>query len=252
MVICSAASRGPREYVQLLSREASPFSPLKMPGDFSVCVCISPPPQPQFHCSPADSLRPCLVPTRRPPDPRKKNVVFADALGLALTSVRHFTRAFFDEEPLVLALASLRALRPLSSPTYTLDFSPPTQDYGRYREQLTRKLVCLEQCAVQGAAVAGTVRVRNVGYEKRVTLRVSYDGWCNHYDLPCTYLFDTRRGGDTDSFSFRMPLPVGTERAEFCICYWCAGEEYWDNNDGKNYSLHKEGKGKGYLQGPYW
>ncbi|KAG8574202.1 hypothetical protein GDO81_009090 [Engystomops pustulosus] len=223
-----------------------------MPGDFSMCVCLSPPPPHHFRLPSTKSLRPCLAPTRRPPDPRKKGVIFADALGLALTTVRHISRPLFDEDPLVLALASLRAMRPLSSPTYTLDFQAPTVDYSSFRTRLSQQQVCLEQCAVQGAAVAGTVRVRNIGYEKRVTLRVSYDNWKSHYDLPCSYLRDPCGGGETDTFSFRLPLPLDTQRAEFCICFWCQGTEHWDNNGGKNYTLTKEIELHNYSQGTYW
>ncbi|XP_018419196.1 PREDICTED: protein phosphatase 1 regulatory subunit 3C-like [Nanorana parkeri] len=223
-----------------------------MPGDFSMCLCLSPPPPPQFCRPSTGTLRPCLAPFPRPPDPRKKGVVFADALGLALTSVRHISRPFFDEDPLVIALASLRALRPFSTSTYTLDFQPPAHDYSSFRARLAQQHVCLEQCAVQGAAVAGTVQVHNLGYQKRVTLRVSYDNWKSHYDLPCSYLRDPYGGGETDMFSFRLPLPPGTQRAEFCICFWCQGEEHWDSNGGKNYALHKEGEHSRYLHNMYW
>ncbi|XP_068128398.1 protein phosphatase 1 regulatory subunit 3C-like [Hyperolius riggenbachi] len=227
-----------------------------MPGDFSMCLCLSPLAPTLLRRPSAAALRPCLVPTPRPPDPRKKGVVFADALGLALTSVRHFSRQLFDEDPLMLALASLRALRPLTNPftnpVYTLDFQSPTLDYSAFRAKLSLLQVCLEQCAVQGAAVAGTVRVRNLGYEKRVTLRVSYDNWKSHYDLPCTYLRDPYGGRETDTFSFRLPLPPDTRRAEFCVCFWCQGKEYWDNNDGKNYILHKEAEQSRYIQNVYW
>ncbi|KAG9488602.1 protein phosphatase 1 regulatory subunit 3C-like [Eleutherodactylus coqui] len=223
-----------------------------MPGDFSMCLCLSPPPPHQLCFPSAKSLRPCLAPTPRPTHPRKKGVVFADAVGLALTSVRHFSRQLFDEDPLVLALASLRVLRPLSNPMYTLDFQPPTQDYSGFRARLARKHVCLEQCAVQGAVVAGTVCVNNIGYEKRVTLRVSYDNWKSHYDLPCSYLHDPYGGGKTDTFSFRFPLPSGTQQAEFCICFWCQGTEYWDNNGGQNYIVNKETRIQTYTHNGYW
>ncbi|XP_072255911.1 protein phosphatase 1 regulatory subunit 3C-like [Pyxicephalus adspersus] len=222
-----------------------------MPGDFSMCLCLSPPPPPQLHRPPKGTLRPCLVPSPRAPDPRKKGVVFADALGLALTTVCHFSRPLFDEDPLVLALASLRAMRPFSNSTYTLDFQPPAHDYTRFRDKLNQQQVCLEQCAVQGAAVAGTIKVRNLGYEKKVTLRVSYDNWQSHYDLACSYLRDPYGAGGTDMFSFRLPLPPGTQWAEFCICFWCEGKEHWDNNGGKNYTLHKESEHRRYLQNVY-
>ncbi|KAM9310985.1 protein phosphatase 1 regulatory subunit 3C-like [Gastrophryne carolinensis] len=223
-----------------------------MPGDFSMCLCLNPPRPPHLQRPPPATLRSCLVPTPRPPDPRKKGVVFADTLGLALTTVRHFTRTLFDEDNLSLALASLRALRPISNSTYTLDFNPPTNDYSSFRAKLAKQNVCLEQCAIQGAAVAGTVRVRNIGYEKRVTLRVSYDDWKSHYDLPCSYLHDPYGGGETDTFSFRLSLPLGTQQAEFCIYFWCQGEEHWDNNADKNYSLHRKAAQSGYHQVVYW
>ncbi|XP_053319057.1 protein phosphatase 1 regulatory subunit 3C-like [Spea bombifrons] len=220
-------------------------------GDFSI-LCLSPLGSHQLRRSPSGVLRPCLTQTPRPPDPRKKGVVFADALGLALTSICHFSPSLLEEDHLGLALASLRALRTLSSTAYTLDFRPPSQDYADFRSRLAQQQVCLEQCAVQGAAVVGTVRVRNLGYEKRVTLRVSYDKWNSHFDLPCSYLHDPHGGATTDSFSFRLPLPLGTEQAEFCLCFWCQGQEFWDNNHGTNYALHKAAEGSGYMQRTMW
>ncbi|KAM4677267.1 protein phosphatase 1 regulatory subunit 3C-like [Discoglossus pictus] len=225
-----------------------------MPVDFSVCLCLSPPPSVHLRLTPSATLRPCLAPTPRPPDPNKKGkgVVFADALGFALTTVRHFISPPFEEDSFMLALASLRILRPLSNPTYTLDFPQPAMDYAHFRTKLMEQLVSLEQCAVQGAAVAGTVRVRNVGYQKRVTLRVTYDAWQTYNDLPCSYMRDLHCGGETDSFFFRLPLPMGTHFAAFCICFWCEGQEYWDNNNGQNYVLHKEPEHGGSMQRPYW
>ncbi|KAM8973498.1 protein phosphatase 1 regulatory subunit 3C-like [Pelodytes ibericus] len=222
-----------------------------MPGDFSI-ICLSPPAPHQLCFPSTGSLRPCLAQKPRPQHPRKKGVVFADALGLALTTIRHFSPSFFDDDSLGLALASLRSLRPVSSPSYFLDFRPPSQDYTEFRSRLVQQQVCLEQCAVQGSAVAGTVRVRNIGFEKRVTLRVSYNGWHTHYDLCCSYLRDPRGGGDTDSFSFRLPIPIGTGQAEFCICFWCQGQEYWDNNNGQNYKLSRVGGCNGYFQRTPW
>uniref|UniRef100_A0A8C5QX56 CBM21 domain-containing protein n=1 Tax=Leptobrachium leishanense TaxID=445787 RepID=A0A8C5QX56_9ANUR len=219
-----------------------------MPGDFSV-LCLSPP-TPHPLCFPSSrSLRPCLAQTPRPTVPRKKGVVFADALGLALTTIRHFSPSLFDDDPIGLALASLRVLRPLYSIPYTLDFLPPSKDYSDFRSRLVKQKVCLEQCTVQCASVAGTVRVCNIGFEKRVTLRVSYDDWKSHYDLHCTYLHN---GGETDLFSFRLPLPHCTEQAAFCICFWCQGQEHWDNNNGVNYKLHKVEDRGGQMQRPYW
>ncbi|MEE6513638.1 hypothetical protein FKM82_021380 [Ascaphus truei] len=223
--------------------------PLTMPGDFAMCLCLSPPTLPSLHLC---CLRPCLTSRPRPPDPRKKGVVFADALGLALATVRHFSHPSCDEDPLAQALASLQTLRHLAQPTYVLDFFPPALDYACFRTRLERELVSLEQCTVQGSAVVGTVRVRNIGYEKSVTLRASFDGWRTHCDLPCSYLRDPQGGGQTDAFSFRLVVPAGTERAQFCVCFRCEGQDHWDNNEGQNYTLCKEAEQVGDEQGPYW
>ncbi|KAM4039424.1 protein phosphatase 1 regulatory subunit 3C-like [Anomaloglossus baeobatrachus] len=223
-----------------------------MPGDFSMCLCVNPAPTHHLRLHAAKSLRPCLAPSPRLPVPRKKGVVFADAVGLALTTVRHFSCPFYDEDPLGFAMASLRALRPIYNSIFILDFHPPGEDYTSFRARLTRQQVCLEQCAVQGPAVAGTVRVRNIGFEKRVTLRVSYNNWKSHYDLPCSYLRDPCGGEETDTFSFRLPLLLVTKMAEFCICFWCQGAEHWDNNEGRNYVVRREEDRHSFIEINLW
>nr|CAI5819090.1 unnamed protein product [Callosobruchus analis] len=43
-----------------------------------------------------------------------------------------------------------------------------------------------------------------------------------------------------DTFSFKMQLPLRTQKIEFCVCYSCNGTQYWDNNQNKNYVVLKK------------
>uniref|UniRef100_A0A3Q2QJ46 Protein phosphatase 1 regulatory subunit n=1 Tax=Fundulus heteroclitus TaxID=8078 RepID=A0A3Q2QJ46_FUNHE len=173
-------------------------------------------------------LRPCLSSQRRAKKPVKKSVVFADAKGLSLTAIHVFSK--FDDEPPVRSLA--------------LDFKQPSADYLDFRNRLIQNCVSLENCSLQERSLTGTIKVRNVGYEKSVQVRVTYDSWASFTDVDCSFLNNVYGCQDTDTFAFELELPAHTppqNRIEFCICFKVQGQTYWDNNDGKNYPLKHVG-----------
>lgn len=57
-------------------------------------------------------------------------------------------------------------------------------------------------------------------------------------DIQCTY---SNLGGPGavggayalfDTFSFKLTLPPSSKRSvEFCVCFRCNGQEYWDSNN---------------------
>lgn len=188
------------------------------------------------------------------PPVRNKRVVFADSCGLSLTAVREFS----DEDgPSDLdLLPSLQDLGTMTEDGYsctvstccpgtqlTLGFPQPCADFQAFRAKLAKSMVTLESCSVSELALRGTVRVRNVGYQKDVRVRITFDSWQSHRDEACAYLPKRFGGPQTDVFEFDLALPrvLDAKRSvEFCLYYLPGGygEPFWDNNDGENYSVH--------------
>ncbi|XP_029082363.1 protein phosphatase 1 regulatory subunit 3B isoform X3 [Monodon monoceros] len=173
----------------------------------------------------------------------KKRVSFADNQGLALTMVKVFSE--FDDPldiPLNITelLDSIVSLTTAESESFVLDFSQPSVDYLDFRNRLRTDHVCLENCVLKDRAIAGTVKVQNLAFEKMVKVRMTFDTWKSFTDFPCWYVKDTYAGSDKDTFSFEISLPEkiqSYERMEFAVCYECNGQTYWDSNKGKNYRI---------------
>ncbi|NXX50146.1 PPR3C phosphatase, partial [Tricholaema leucomelas] len=177
---------------------------------------------------------------------KKKRVVFADMKGLSLTAVRFFSKIEEDLCDLQHALSDLASFRARPRDTrpeacrYVLDFPQPSADYRTFRSRLHSNLVCLESCLIQDRVLSGTVKVRNIEYEKQVLVRITSDGWKSFRDVSCQYMHSTYGSADTDIFSFELvlPKPSFSRRAtEFCISFHCGKKIHWDNNQGRNYRI---------------
>ncbi|CAJ1081286.1 protein phosphatase 1 regulatory subunit 3C-B-like isoform X5 [Xyrichtys novacula] len=180
----------------------------------------------------------------------KKNVVFADSRGLALTAVYVFNES---EDDLLTDLqfhlseiedaAARLHLGDDSGPSdpgsvLVLDFTQP--DYLDLRTRLKTQQVCLETCSVQDRLLSGTVQVQNLCFHKSVWIRITFDSWRSFQDLPCRYLNTVYAGPDTDTFSFSVLVPESIQtsnRVEFCIQFQTPDRTFWDNNQGNNYRL---------------
>lgn len=209
---------------------------------------------------PASPKRPCLV-TRAddsqsssdedPTSPTrlKKKVVFADDRGMSLTQVR-----IMSEPSNVPPLWSLRFLsqvtqgisaEPVSKEEWEITFSQPASDYVQFRQRLDTAKVSLENVIIKEneEIIMGTVKVRNLSYQKEVVVRVSSNKWKSYEDAFCKYVPNSASNSVTaayvlyDTFSFKLPIPPNARRIEFCVCFRCDEQEYWDNNDGKNYVI---------------
>eukprot|EP00118_Oscarella_pearsei_P024704 m.306625 g.306625 ORF g.306625 m.306625 type:complete len:294 (+) comp41419_c0_seq1:156-1037(+) len=178
----------------------------------------------------------------RPLSP-KKSVRFADTHGLALAQVFNIkdgndsrsnspkptrTRCGGTSKGRLCKSLSLASQQPCTR----TDFD----------EFLMKNSVCLENVAVRGLNVLGTVRVKNVDFEKRVTVRWSMDNWTSYLDAPARYVAGSSNDA-TDRFAFEIDVPASVEagqKVQFAVRFVLpnrAGAEYWDNNRGKNYSL---------------
>lgn len=172
----------------------------------------------------------------------KKQVTFADHRGLSLTKVKIFSQF---NDPIDIPLNIQEMLSSALSLTaeedkLVLDFAQPSSDYLHFRQILERNYVCLEHCVLKEKALAGTIKVKNVSFEKSVKLRVTFDTWKSHTDVDCVYMKDTYPSSYSDTFSFQVSLPDQLrphERVEFAVCYQVGGCEYWDSNRGDNYRI---------------
>lgn len=216
-------------------------------------------------------LRPCLSTQHKPVDgsgctgcnnakasASKKHVVFADSKGMSLAAIHIFSKyddelyqsrscsesteeLQFDMMDLETATMNLKisCVRSLA-----LDFKQPSADYLDFRSRLLKNSVCLENCSLQERSLTGTIKVRNIGFEKSVLVRATFDSWVSYTDVDCTFMNNVYGCQDTDTFAFVLELPVYVlpqNRAEFCICFKVQGQVFWDNNNGKNYVLKHVG-----------
>ncbi|KAM9336565.1 protein phosphatase 1 regulatory subunit 3C-B-like [Symphorus nematophorus] len=182
----------------------------------------------------------------------KKSVVFADSQGLALAAVHVFSEAEdfaltelqFHLTEIEGATAGLHLGDSKEAadcgPSLVLDFIQPAADYLDLRNRLKAQQVCLETCSVQERLISGTVQVRNLSFDKSVSVRITFDSWSSFQDVPCLYLNNIYGCPDTDTFSFSVPVPEVLEPSntvEFCIQYQTKDHTFWDNNHGNNYRL---------------
>ncbi|XP_022604378.1 protein phosphatase 1 regulatory subunit 3C-B-like [Seriola lalandi dorsalis] len=188
----------------------------------------------------------------------KKRVVFADTKGMSLTAIHVFSK--FDDEPyqnkrcggiteeLQFDMTDLEAatmdLKISSVRSLALDFKQPSADYLDFRNRLIQNSVCLENCSLQERSLTGTIKVRNIGFEKSVQVRATFDSWASFSNVECTFMNNVYGCQDSDTFAFVLELPTFVppqNRVEFCVCFTVQGQTFWDNNDGKNYVLKHVG-----------
>ncbi|XP_072342020.1 protein phosphatase 1 regulatory subunit 3C-B-like isoform X2 [Scyliorhinus torazame] len=237
-----------------------------MPVDIAMRLCLSHSPPihsflscPEFRAvniSRLQPLRPCLNPRSgevclagRPgfgSGAAKKKVVFADAKGFSLTAVHLFSEPEDDLSDLQFELSELAGCVPqvANDEKFALDFPPPSADYLDFRSRLRENSVCLESCLVQGTSISGTVKVKNLGYEKKVAVRITFDSWKSSRDVGCAYLNNTYGCADADTFSFELDVPANLrplEQIEFCLSFQCGQHTFWDNNSKQNYRIKRIG-----------
>uniref|UniRef100_H2M7S5 Protein phosphatase 1 regulatory subunit 3C2, duplicate b n=1 Tax=Oryzias latipes TaxID=8090 RepID=H2M7S5_ORYLA len=184
---------------------------------------------------------------------KEKRVVFADSQGFSLTDVRLFTDE--EEQSDLDLLPTVQDLGSMTGEGYSctvstscpgtrlkLGFAQPSLDFQVFRSRLAESMVILECCSISEQTLRGTVRVRNITFQKDVRLRITFDSWLSYRDVPCIYLQERFGGPQTDIFEFSTDIPKvidAKRRIEFCLIYLPAGhsEPFWDNNNEKNYSI---------------
>ena len=141
-------------------------------------------------------------------------------------------------------LSSLRqgaAAAAAERPPLVLNFSQPASNYLAFRERLETCLVSLENVILRDYTIVGTVKVKNIAFEKLVTVRHTFDSWNTSGDVETTYVDkNEREGAPYDTFSFELHVPPTMDvrkHVQFCVAYDVNGRCYWDNNNGLNYEV---------------
>lgn len=238
-----------------LRRQPTPFNPLHVPSSTPTKMPASPRRsclvvRPEDLSSPEEERPAIELESPGSPDGHsgrnKKKVVFADDQGGQLTHVR------FMKEPSYmpptwslqfLAHVTQGMISPVPQEQWVVDFRQPASAYLEFRQKVEEKNVSLENVIIKETdhLIVGTVKVKNVSFHKEVIVRSSCDGWKTHEDTYCTYTVVGSGAASAytvhDTFSFKLTLPPKSRRIEFCVCFKCDIGEFWDNNEGHNYSL---------------
>ncbi|KAM7321574.1 protein phosphatase 1 regulatory subunit 3E [Alexandromys fortis] len=195
----------------------------------------------------------------RSPDTRKR-VRFADALGLELAVVRRFRPGEPPRVPrhvqVQLQRDALRHFAPCPPRARGLQEAraalEPAREPG-FAARLQAQRICLERADAGPLGVAGSARVLDLAYEKRVSVRWSADGWRSLRESPAAYAGPAPAPPRADRFSFRLPAPPVGGALLFALRYRVIGREFWDNNGGRDYALlgpeHPGGAGVAETQG---
>ncbi|KAL0079228.1 carbohydrate-binding module family 21 protein [Phycomyces blakesleeanus] len=115
---------------------------------------------------------------------------------------------------------------------------PPRETTDRSKNILVEKKFIVEDNAVKGR-----VQVRNLAYHKSVSIRYTFDCWQTSHDIDAVYKDSQNTQSIYDTFCFTIPLVNLADRGQvratidFAIRYHVNGQEFWDNNDGKNYGI---------------
>lgn len=176
---------------------------------------------------------------------RKKEVRFADALGLDLESIRHIINS---SEPPIVPVSATRHLKVDSNGSSSLQtrrrllhpcFPQPGLS-ANFAARVTERRVALHSFRADYDVISGTVCVANIAYEKRVSVRYTFDSWESFSDVTATYV-DGSNTGTTDLFRFSIQLPDSTgmkcSYVEFSLMFVAGTEVYWDSNFGSNYRV---------------
>lgn len=185
----------------------------------------------------------------------RKRVKFADALGLNLASVKHFNTSEDPEIPAKVftrlksyplhkdrdfmddLCVNLKSALTLERPVPT--FKMPA-DTGDLETRLMRCRVALESVTVTQFDVRGIILAMGRSNCKReVGVRYTFNDWLSFVDAQAILMPNELTAlGERFSFTMYTPPFLGPSASvHFAVYMKDDNSEFWDNNDGLNYSL---------------
>ncbi|UJR31615.1 hypothetical protein I4U23_019098 [Adineta vaga] len=88
--------------------------------------------------------------------------------------------------------------------------------------------------------LVGTLWVTNASYWKNVSIKYTFNRWLNTYEREAQHRSSSNDYRNIDQFEFSIDIPEDVDRIDFVLRYCVNGQEHWDNNEGKNYTLQTE------------
>lgn len=214
----------------------------------------------------------------------KKIVRFADSLGLDLEQTRqvHSLSHSSQTTQIFVPYNPFSSSKPRFVPLFLL---PSVKKIDKL---LDTTHVCLESVAVGGYLIkgkehvndafdffaiatsssirhliklcsflfAGVIKVKNLTFEKKITVRYTVDDWKTFTDTEAAYIRHAS-DGFTDKFSFTIDLTNRNENSlktlQFAIRYVAANVgEFWDSNNSLNYHFRYEDPSRILETQPSW
>lgn len=179
----------------------------------------------------------------------RKRVKFADSMGLNLASVKHFSAL---EEPQIPSkvLSRHRSFPPQPQELFTelrhsfqssLDRLVPCFPEPLDPERRVRLLrVCLEKVTITQFDVRGRIRVLCGRRVKEVGVRYTFNDWLSHVDAQALHVAAEGSGTVGERFGFTVytpPFMDPSSAVHFAVYLKSDEGEFWDNNEGRNYTL---------------
>jgi len=187
---------------------------------------------------------------------KAKTVHFADSLGKPLRSVKTLCDMEDDLDRMFLGLSTIsgnssKKRRNFSTSNSNefknisndkcrfVNFTPPITEF-KFLDKVLQNNVLLENVIFRDDGIFGTVNVKNVSFEKDVSITYTLNGWKSIQKTVAKYVPGSSTG-TIDIFSFEINVTdFGLKecKIEFAICYVTSNETFWDSNLGKNYIIN--------------
>ncbi|XP_076617810.1 protein phosphatase 1 regulatory subunit 3G [Chaetodon auriga] len=181
----------------------------------------------------------------------RKRVKFADSMGLNLASVKHFS-ALEDPQIPSKVLSRHKSFPPQqqdllndlcqsfksSMDTDRLVACFPEPRDAERRVQQSR--VCLEKIIITQFDLQGQIRVFTGCNDKEVGVRYTFNDWLSFVDAQALPVAADQPGFVGERFSFTVytpPFMDPSSAVHFAVYLRSEEGEFWDNNEGQNYTL---------------
>ncbi|KAG7406231.1 Protein phosphatase 1 regulatory subunit 3C [Fusarium oxysporum f. sp. rapae] len=134
--------------------------------------------------------------------------------------------------------------RPMSRQDAAGRWEMVTPNFPRQSGSRESQFVCIKKLRLlhDQNSMKGLVAVRNMAFRKSVTCRFTFDNWKTTSDVAAAYSNGNASGeapSGYDFFVFTIELSdivnLESKIAHLCVRYTVNGQEYWDNNSGRNY-----------------